>query len=95
VFISDNNNHPVEPHLRQAMTCTPMGSPLWAWTTEGVQAAPIVIGENVWLGRHSAILKGVCIGRDSVVALAAVVTRTAPAGSIIGGNPARVLKKLE
>lgn len=94
VFISDNNNHPVDPQLREAMTRTPMGSPLWSWTTEGVKAAPVVIEDNVWLGRHCAVLKGVSIGRDSVVALAAVVTRTVPAGSLVGGNPARVLKTL-
>lgn len=92
VFIVDNNNHPVDPGLRRSMTLTPMGSPAWSWTTEGVAAAPIVIRQNVWLGRNCAVLKGVEVGMDCVVALGAIVTRTIPAGSVAAGNPARVVK---
>ncbi len=92
VFISDNNNHPVEPSLRQEMTRTPMGSSEWSWTADGVLSAPVVVEDNVWLGRNSALLKGVHVGRDSVIALGAVVTKNVPAGSVAAGNPACVVK---
>lgn len=56
--------------------------------------APIVVGKNVWIGAHATILAGVTIGDDAVVAAGAVVTRDVPAGTIVGGVPARVMKKL-
>lgn len=53
---------------------------------------PVVIEDDVWLGANVTILKGVTIGRGSVVAAGAVVTRSCPPYSIIGGVPAKVLK---
>lgn len=50
------------------------------------------IGENVWVGEAATIIANV--GRDSVVSAGAVVVYDAPAGSIVGGNPARVLREL-
>ena len=94
IFVVDNNNHPVAPEKRRAMTHTPMGGPLWSWTAEGVEAAPVTIGENIWLGRNCAVLKVVSLGQGSIVALGAVVTKSAPAFSIIAGNPARVVKTI-
>lgn len=48
-------------------------------------------GDN-WIGMNSIILKGVTIGRGSIVAAGAVVTKNIPPYSIVGGAPARVLK---
>jgi acetyltransferase-like isoleucine patch superfamily enzyme len=56
-----------------------------------VGRAPVVIEDNVWLGNAVSVLKGVTIGRDSVVAANAVVTASVPAGSIAAGVPARVV----
>ena len=53
------------------------------------RSAPIVIGENVWIGSRAIILKGVSIGRDAVIAAGSVVTKDVPNGSIVAGNPAR------
>lgn len=53
---------------------------------------PVVIEDDVWTGANVTILKGVTIGRGSVVAAGAVVTKSCPPYSIIGGVPARVLK---
>ena len=53
---------------------------------------PVVIEDDVWCGSHVTILKGVTIGRGSVVAAGAVVTKSCPPYSIIGGVPAKVLK---
>lgn len=57
--------------------------------------APIVLGKNVWIGSNSTILKGVSIGDNSVVAAGAVVTKDVPANTIVGGVPARIIKKIQ
>lgn len=54
---------------------------------------PVVIEDDVWCGANVTILKGVTIGHGSVVAAGAVVTKSCPPYSIIGGVPARVIKK--
>lgn len=54
--------------------------------------AAVVIEDDVWTGANVTILKGVTIGRGSVVAAGAVVTKSCPPYSIIGGVPAKVLK---
>lgn len=53
---------------------------------------PVVIGNNVWIGDKATILPGVTIGDGVVVAANAVVTKDVPAYSVVGGNPARILK---
>ncbi len=57
-------------------------------------SAPVVIGRNVWIAGMAAVLKGVTIGDDSVVAFGAVVAADVPAGVVVAGNPARVVKNL-
>ena len=54
--------------------------------------APVVIEDDVWTGANVTILKGVTIGRGSVIAAGAVVTKSCPPYSIIGGVPAKALK---
>jgi len=51
---------------------------------------PIVIEENVWIGTGSIIMKGVRVGRNSIVAAGSVVTQKVPTDSLVIGNPARV-----
>lgn len=53
---------------------------------------PIVIHDNVWIGRNTIIRGGVTIGEGAVVAMGSVVTRDVPPLAVVGGNPARVLK---
>lgn len=57
----------------------------------GFDTAPIVIGNNVWIGAKATITRGVSIGDDAVVAAGAVVTSDVAAGTIVGGVPARVI----
>jgi acetyltransferase-like isoleucine patch superfamily enzyme len=54
----------------------------------------ILIGNNVWIGLNAIILKGTIIGDNSVVAAGSVVKGVFPQDSIIGGNPAVLMKKI-
>ena len=57
--------------------------------------APIRIGKNVWIGSRSTVLPGVTIGDGAVVAAGAVVTKDVPPNTVVGGVPAREIKKVE
>lgn len=56
--------------------------------------APVKIGSHVWIGSNATVLPGVTIGEWSVVAAGAVVTQDVPPMTVVGGVPARVLKKI-
>jgi maltose O-acetyltransferase len=79
VQILDSDFHDLHPDRRRG------GQPAMA---------PVHLGENVFIGDGAKILKGVTIGRDSVVGAGSVVTRSIPAGVIAAGNPARVVREL-
>lgn len=55
--------------------------------------AEIIIEDDSWIGANVVITAGVKIGKHSIVAAGSVVTKDVPAYSIVGGNPARLLKK--
>jgi acetyltransferase-like isoleucine patch superfamily enzyme len=57
--------------------------------------APIFVGNNVWIGANATILPGVTIGDGSIVAAGAVVTRNVPINVIVGGVPAKIIKRIE
>jgi acetyltransferase-like isoleucine patch superfamily enzyme len=59
-----------------------------------IPAKPVLIEDGAFVGADAIILKGVTIGRESVVGAGAVVAKSIPPGEIWGGNPARFLKKL-
>lgn len=59
---------------------------------QGVRRDPIHIGPNCWLGSKVTVLSGVRLGEGCIVAAGAVVTKSFPANSIIGGVPARLLR---
>lgn len=89
VNISDNNNHPVNPMFRKYMRVgEDDGAHLWKHSSH----APVVIGENCWIGRNVSIMKGVTIGDNCVIAANSVVTKSIPANCIAAGNPAKVVK---
>lgn len=60
----------------------------------GLTTAPIVIGDNVWVGAKATITKGVKIGSNCVIGANAVVTHDIPAGCVAVGAPARVVRQL-
>jgi acetyltransferase-like isoleucine patch superfamily enzyme len=72
------SGHPVEPQRRR----------------EFVVAKQIVIERNVWIAAGATIIGGVTVGENSVVAAGSVVTKDVPANTLVGGNPARVIRSL-
>ncbi|TOB35760.1 hypothetical protein CGK06_26050 [Vibrio parahaemolyticus] len=60
---------------------------------QGYQNAPIVIGNDVWIGFNSTILPGVSIGDGAVIAAHSVVTKDVPSYTVVGGIPAKEIKK--
>lgn len=63
--------------------------------TMELKTAPIIIGTNAWVAGWSVILPSVTIGEGAVVAAGAVVTKDVEPWTVVGGNPARVIKKRE
>jgi acetyltransferase-like isoleucine patch superfamily enzyme len=72
------SSHPIEPSERRAF----------------VIAKPIAIERNVWIAAGATIIGGVTVGENSVVAAGAVVTRDVPPNTLVGGNPARVIRSI-
>ncbi len=54
----------------------------------------MTIGDQVWIGGRAVINPGVTIGDNAVIASGSVVTKDVPANTVVGGNPARILKEL-
>ena len=61
---------------------------------QGISTKPVVIGDDVWIGANAVILPGVTIGSHCVVAAGAVVTKDVPDNCVVGGVPAKVIKKI-
>lgn len=59
---------------------------------QGIVKSPVRIGPDCWLGAKVTVTRGTFVGEGSVLAANAVVRGTIPAGSVVGGVPARVLK---
>jgi acetyltransferase-like isoleucine patch superfamily enzyme len=80
-IITDTDFHPLDPYIRQ-------NDPL-----DGARA-PVVIEDDVFIGMQSIILKGVTLGKGSVIGAGSVVTRDVPPGVIAAGNPAHTIREL-
>ena len=78
--IADTDFHPVAAEARFA--------------GERGKTLPITIGDDVFIGMNSMVLKGVTIGRGSVIAAGSVVTKDLPPGVLAGGVPAKVIRRL-
>lgn len=60
----------------------------------GLVLKPVVIKTNAWIGAGATILPGVTVGENAIVAAGAVVSKDVPPDTVVGGIPARVLKKI-
>ena len=79
VLITDTDAHPMDYMARRS-------------SNEGTKSAPVVIEDDVWVGAHCIILKGVTIGARSIIGAGSVVTKSIPADCVAAGNPCRVIK---
>ena len=55
----------------------------------------VVLEDNVWVGDHACICKGVTVGENSIIGARAVVAKDVPANSIVAGNPAKIINTLD
>ena len=83
VKIFDHDFHPIDPQER-------LEHP-----NSGMKTRPVDIGENVFIGANVIILKGSKIGNNCVIGAGAVVSGTFEDNTVIAGNPAKVIKKLD
>jgi virginiamycin A acetyltransferase len=80
-------------HQIQTLTTFPLQTRLFKPSPkDAVSKGPIIIEDEVWLGANSMILSGLTIGKGAIVAAGAIVTRDVPPYSIVGGNPARIIR---
>lgn len=61
----------------------------------GKQYGKIIIEDNVWIGAHSIILKGVTIGEGSVIGAGSVILQDVPKFTVVAGVPAKIIKKVD
>ncbi|MCE5089653.1 2,3,4,5-tetrahydropyridine-2,6-dicarboxylate N-acetyltransferase [Staphylococcus devriesei] len=64
-----------------------------AGVIEPLSASPVVIEDNVLIGANAVILEGVRVGEGAIVAAGAIVTQDVPAGTVVAGTPAKVIKQ--
>jgi acetyltransferase-like isoleucine patch superfamily enzyme len=79
-ILCDNNSHRVSINYNERI--------------KKAVSAPIIIEDNVWVGMNCLVMKGVTIGKNSIVAAGSVVLKDIPANCLYGGNPARLIKAL-
>lgn len=81
-LIMDSDDHPISPLKR-----------LKKLSVEKEEVSPVIIGNNVWIGAYSAVLKGVTIGNNSIIGTHSVVTEDVPPNCLYAGVPAKLVKK--
>jgi acetyltransferase-like isoleucine patch superfamily enzyme len=94
VVLMDTYRVPIDPVARRwELERAPFRSP--RRLDSGVSARPIHIGRNVWIGFDACVQAGVTIGEGAVVGARSVVTEDVEPFSLVAGNPARPIRKLE
>lgn len=83
-IITDTDSHPIDYYSR-----------IVAKNNSETKTSPVIIKEGAFIGARSIILKGVTIGRHSVVGAGSVVSKNVPDNSIVCGNPAILIKKIQ
>jgi acetyltransferase-like isoleucine patch superfamily enzyme len=83
VQIYDSPTHPLSVSARLRKEPAPL-----------LDAAPVVVGQNCWIGTGATIMRGVTIGDGSIIGASSLVTRDVPPNSLAAGNPARIIREL-
>lgn len=88
VTIADSDFHPLDPALRLAdsIALSPIGE---RNLRPSIEARPVVIEDDVWIGYNAVVLKGVHIGSGAILQPGALVSRDVPPETTVCGNPAR------
>lgn len=84
VCIYDTDFHSLDPNIREKPTLD----------MEFKANKPVIIKDNVFIGAHSTILKGVTIGTNAVIGACSLVTHDVPDNEIWAGNPAKFIREL-
>ena len=89
----DTNSHPLDAVERRkdlaAIDC-PWTKKNWS----SVKSAPVVLEQDAWICFQAIVLKGVRVGVGAIVGAGAVVSKDVPAGTVVAGNPAKVVRTL-
>jgi acetyltransferase-like isoleucine patch superfamily enzyme len=101
--IVDHNSHSIEWKLRQgdvnswrkANIENNISFAAQNKNWDVVEKAPIKIGDKAWIGFGSIILKGVTVGEGAIIAAGSVVTKSVEPWTIVGGNPASLIKEIK
>jgi len=80
-------NHNIETFSTYPFKVMFRGDKQEAWSK-----GPIIVEDDVWIGARSLILSGVTIGKGAIVAAGSVITKNVPPYSIVGGNPAKIIR---
>jgi galactoside O-acetyltransferase len=92
VTIVDHNSHAIKWSERsEDILDWSKGRKNW----KNVKIANVVIEDKVWIGFNAMILKGVTVGEGAIIAAGAVITKDVPPYTIVGGNPAKVIRKID
>ena len=80
-------------HNTDTITTYPLNNKVLNGESEATTKGKIVVKDDVWIGMDALILSGVTIGQGAVIAAGSVVTKSVEPYCIVGGNPAKVIKK--
>ncbi len=91
VFIVDNLTHPMDSQMRHQQYMAKFGFPFP--TSINLEEEEIIIEDDVWIAANVIILSGVHIGKGAVIGAGSVITKNIAAGSVVAGNPAKILRE--
>ena len=92
-IIMDSDAHSLDWRIRAGLVKDESGRIVS--DTNSAKSSPIIIEDTVLIGTRCIILKGVTIGARSIIAAGSVVTKSIPADCVAGGNPCRVIRKID